>query len=353
MEEAVHRGAISQGEITARFEKAFATYLGAVGGVATISGTSALVLALRTLGVNHGDDVVLPSFTCLAVLNAVVQVGARPVLADNECDAVNMDYNLTPAEVVRVLTPRTKVIIVPHMFGVPAKVDEIQELGKPVIEDITLSVGAVHNGKPVGARGALSVCSFHVSKMLTSGEGGMLTASSFQLLSRARLLNGYESEQAALRFGDGFPEPYELRYNFHLGDIASSLGLSQLSRLDRFVKTRRSMAQKYTAFLGNIEGVETPVVNEKPNIFFRYLVFSRRFDLVKVLRAYSEAGIEAGRGVYPALHRYIGEDPARFPGAERAMSGLLSIPLYPALRDEEIAYLLNCSSRILSAAPAK
>lgn len=348
MEEAVRRCAIAQGEITSAFETNFARYLGAAGGVATNSGTSALILALRTLDVVSGDEVIIPSYTCIAVLHAIVQVGAIPVLTDNVCDPVHMDYNMTANHVRHVLTKRTKAVIVPHMFGVPAKIDELIEIGIPVIEDITLSLGALYKNKPVGGWGAVSVCSFHTSKMITCGEGGMLTAASRKLYEKARFLNGWESEQVSLRFSERLPPPYELRYNFHLSDIAAALGLSQLSRLIQFVKRRRSLAQQYTARLSNRANIVTPIADESPNVFFRYLVFLKNLDILSVLNAYAKVGIEAGRGVYPALHRFCREDPGRFSGAEKAMSAVVSIPLYPALQDEEVEYILDCTYDILS-----
>lgn len=348
MEEAVRSRAVTQGDVTSAFETRFARQIGAVGGIATNSGTSALILALRTLGVGNGDEVIVPSFTCLAVLHAVVQVGATPVLSDNICDPGRMDYNMTAEQVRRVLTVRTKAIIVPHMFGVPAKIDDLLEIEIPVIEDITLSVGARHKQIPVGSWAALSACSFHASKMIACGEGGMVTASSHELYERARFLNGWESEQVSLRFSRVEPPPYELRYNFRLSDIAAALGLSQLQRLPEFVERRRSLAQLYTERLKSLGNVITPVVDETPNVFFRYLIFLKNLDVIHVLNAYAKAGIEAGRGVYPALHRHLREDRARFPGAEEAMSALLSIPLYPALTDEEVEYILDCTVDILS-----
>ncbi len=348
MEEAVRCCAIAQGEITSAFERSFAHYLGAAGGVATNSGTSALILALRTLDVGSMDEVIIPSYTCIAVLHAIVQVGAIPVLTDNVCDPVNMDYNMTANHVRHALTKRTKAVIVPHMFGVPAKIDELIEIGIPVIEDITLSLGASYKGRPVGGWGAISVCSFHISKMISCGEGGMLTAASRVLYEKAKFLNGWESEQVSLRFTEELPPSYEVRYNFHLSDIAAALGLSQLSRLNQFVKRRRSLAQQYTERLRIMDNIVTPVVGEASNVFFRYLVFLKNLDVLFVLNAYAKVGIEAGRGVYPALHRFCREDPGRFSGAEKAMRAVVSIPLYPALQDEDVKYILDCTVNILS-----
>lgn len=344
---AVGSPAMTQGQITAAFEEKFAQYLGASGCVATNSGTSALILALRTLDVWAGDEVILPSYTCIAILHAVVQSGATPVLTDNACVPSSMDYNMTVDHVSKVLSNKTKAIIVPHMFGVPAKIDELIQIGVPVIEDITLSLGARYKEKPIGGWGVLSVCSFHASKMISCGEGGMLAATSRDLYKRARFLNGWESEQVDLRFSRRKPDPYELRYNFHMSDITATLGLSQLSRLHEFISRRRLLAREYTRCLKKLS-VITPDIGESPNVFFRYLVFLENMDILEILNAYAEVGIEAGRGVYPALHNFFNANPDNFPGAEKAMSAVLSIPLYPALKDEEVEYILRCSVDILS-----
>lgn len=138
-----------------------------------------------------------------------------------------MDYNVTAEALQRVITPRTRAIILPHMFGCPADVESILKIGLPVIEDITLSLGAMYHDKPVGAWSDVSVCSFHASKMIACGEGGMLAAADPVLVAKARYLNGWAEEQPAARLNDRV-KPFRLRYNFHLSDVAAALGRSQL-----------------------------------------------------------------------------------------------------------------------------
>lgn len=347
MEAAVRAGAITEGQITRAFEAQYARLLGATGAVATNSGTSALVLALAVLGVGTGDEVVLPSYTCLALLNAVAQVGATPRLADNAYAPERMDFNMTAETARAVLSSKTRAILVPHMFGVPAEVDRIADLGLPVIEDVTLSLGAVHRGKPVGVWGAMSVCSFHASKMMACGEGGMLACNTPALHETAAYLNGWEAEQAALRLreDDG---PYRLRYNFRLTDIAAALGLSQLQKLPRFIERRRALAARYTACLSGTPRVTLPSA-DSANVFHRYLAACEERDIPASIRQFARAGVEVGRGVYPPLHRYLGEDRGRYAGAERAVHRLLSIPLYPALTDQQVAHVLKTTKAILAA----
>jgi perosamine synthetase len=347
MEKAVRRKAVSQGEITSRFEKDFADYLGATGAVATNSGTSALILALKTVGVKEGDEVILPSYTCLAVLHAVTQVGAVPCLVDNTYCVETMDYNIAIEKIQEKISPQTAAIIVPHMFGVPAEIDSIVKMGPPVIEDITLSVGASCRGKLVGAWGAVSVCSFHASKMMSCGEGGALVAMSESFYERARYLNGWEDEQAELRTSSGDLPAYELRYNFHLSGIAAALGISQLQKLPSFVATRRRLALRYTERLSKLPNVRCPVPNEQ-NVFFRYLVAVEDEDPATIIRGLADFGIEAGRGVFPPLHSYLKEANGNFPGAEQAVKTLVSIPLYPALTEAEVEHTLSATERVLA-----
>ena len=350
---AVRQQAVGEGVTTRRFEEQFARFLGLEGGVATNSCTSALVLALRALEAGPGGEVILPTYTCLAVLNAVSQVGATPRLADNRYDPRAMDYNVT-AELVRpLLTPATRAIIVPHMFGVPALIDEIVALGVPVIEDITLSLGARHHERLVGSTGAIAVCSFHESKMIACGEGGMLATSNHGLLERARYLNSWEAEQAENRFREDRYPRYETRYNFHMSELQAALGLSQLAKLEHFLARRAALAGQYAARLSTIDDVILPEsTGDRENVFFRYLVALRHGDVVAVLRAFLDVGIEAGRGVFPPLHKFLGEPDRGFPHAARATETLVSIPLYPALTDDDVSYVLDRSVELLAHAVA-
>lgn len=347
MEKAVRAKAVGQGSAAQSFESAFADLLGAKGAVAVNSCTSALILALRTLGVGSGSEVILPSYTCLAVLNAVMQTGATPRLVDNNYNTERMDYNMSERAVSDAISDKTGAVIVPHMFGVAAGVDQIVSSGIPVIEDITLSLGAEYKGRLVGAFGAVSVCSFHASKIITTGEGGMLTASTPELYKRAAYLNGWECEQAAARLKGADSVDYELRYNFHLSDILASLGLSQLSKLQDFIGRRCELGCRYSERLSRFSKIQVPNPSEENNIFFRYLVvLPEGFDIGLIIKKFAVAEIEIGRGVYPSLHNFLRLPADCFPNAERAMRTLLSIPLYPALTDEQVEYILSVSENI-------
>ncbi|MGC9310396.1 MAG: DegT/DnrJ/EryC1/StrS family aminotransferase, partial [Candidatus Aenigmatarchaeota archaeon] len=171
-------GKIATGGEVGVFEKEMSDYIGALGGVAVNSGTSALFLALKALEVKNGDEVILPSYVCASVLSAVNSTGAKPVLADIE----NEGYNICPKSAAEKITARTKSIIVPHMFGAPAGLEELLELKVPVIEDCAQSAGASYNGKKLGSFGAMSIFSFYATKVLTTGHGGMVLTCSKDFL---------------------------------------------------------------------------------------------------------------------------------------------------------------------------
>ena len=161
-------GQVVQGEETQRFETALASEIGVVGAAAVSSGTAALHLALLALEIGEGDEVVIPSFVCPALLNAIRYVRATPVLADINREAFNIDVR----DLERRLTGKTRAIIVPHMFGLPADIDDITALGIPVIEDCAQSLGSRYRGAPTGSFGVLSVFSFYATKVICTGEGG-------------------------------------------------------------------------------------------------------------------------------------------------------------------------------------
>lgn len=346
---AVRAGSIAQGSIAKKFEEACARWLRVDAGIATNSGTSALVLGLAVLGVGRGSEVILPSYTCTAVLNAVVRSGATPVLVDNHDDIATMNFNLIAGAVGEAITPATRAIIVPHMFGTSANVAAISALGVPVIEDITLAFGATTgDGRPVGSLGDLAVCSFHASKMIACGEGGMLFGSQ-DLALRARELNGSESEQVEQRFQNA-TSPFTLQYGFRLSDILAACGLAQVERLPETIERRRGLARHYTEALGDLPGISLPERQIPGCVFFRFIAQISDRHPIAVLKALIDAGIEGGRGVYPPLHRLLGLNPSSFPGAERAVSKNISLPLYPAIHDHEVEHVIIALRRVLGSA---
>ena len=329
LSEVLLSGHIAQGEKTAEFEKQMARFLGVRGCMATSSGTAALHLSLIALGIGEGDQVLLPTYVCAALLNAVNYVGATAVLVD-----INpRDFNLDVRDLKAKRTPRSKAVILPHMFGLPADIDEIMALGIPVIEDCAQAIGATFRGRPVGSFGTLSVFSFYATKVMTTGEGGLVASHSETLLEKVKDLRAYDEK-----------DDYRLRFNYKMTDLQGALGSSQLARLADFISRRRKIASRYAAGFKGLP-VKFPREREdRGSIFFRYIVLTER-PLASMLQAFERKGVCCRRPVYKPLHRLLGL--GGFPCAEEVAESALSLPIYPSLREEEIEEIIKAAQEIL------
>lgn len=316
--EVLRSGLIAQGERVAAFEGELANRLGTRGGVATSSGTAALHLALLALNVGEGDEVLIPSYACAALLHAVQAVRAIPRFVDSDPGSFNMD----PEAARKVCTPRAKALIVVHSFGLPAELDALRELGLPLIEAGAHALGATYRGRPVGSIGDIAVFSFYATKLITTGEGGMLLGNDARLLVAARDSREYDQK------GDGRP-----RFNYKLTDLQAALGLAQLDRLAEFLRRREEISAHYREQLHALP-VEPPLVPpDRERIYYRYVV-KGPLSADHYLTRLQALGVEARRPVFQPLHRYLGG--GDFPGAEDAWRRAVSLPLYPSLLDNEV-----------------
>jgi perosamine synthetase len=244
---------LSLGPELAAFESELAAYLGMEHAVAVSSGTAALHLALLTLGVGEGSEVILPSFAFAGVVNAVFQARATPVLA--EIDSLTL--NLDPAAVERAITPRTRAILAIHTFGVPAEMDALGSLarchGLALVEDACEAIGARFRGRRAGSFGDLSVLGFYPNKQMTTGEGGAVLARDPAHAARLRRLRNQGRDPGA-----GWLDLVEPGYNYRLSELACALGRAQLQRMDEALAQRRQAAERYDALLAGIPGLERP-----------------------------------------------------------------------------------------------
>jgi len=350
MVHAVNDEAYSDGKNTRVFEQKISSFLSIKGAIATNSCTSSIILALSALGVKRHDEVVIPTYTCISILHAVSQFGAIPKLADIEINTNTMNYNVCANSIEKILSSKTKVIIVPHMFGVSAQLEQILAFNIPVIEDITLSFGAKYKNNPLGTWGSACVSSFHLSKLLPCGEGGMFGSTKLKILDRARYLNSWEQEQVGMRTGKIQLRQYETRYNYHLSGILASLGISQLKKMNKFTEQRRKIANIYTNELKHLEVLKLPNIEENTeNIYQRYLVnIDEHFNIIEILNQFHEYGIEVGRGVYPPLHHVLGLNCRSFSNTEKAVKSVLSLPVYPSLNENDLNYIIDSCKKIFS-----
>jgi dTDP-4-amino-4,6-dideoxygalactose transaminase len=291
---------------------------------ATSSGLAAIHLALSALGVGSGDRVALPTYVCSALLHAVDLAGAEPLLVDVDPSTFNID----PDDLRRRLVPGVKAVIVPHMFGLPASIDEILTSGVPVIEDCAIALGARYRDKPVGSLGTLSVVSFYATKMVASGEGGMV------LGDRAGFIRHVQDHRSY----DGYAR-HRARYNYKMSDIMAALGRVQLRRLDGFIRRRRKLAERYSSALTGGPW-DLPALPEavRGHVFYRFVIRTHRAG-ARFLDELAKRGVEARRPVFKPLHRYLGLD--GFPGADEAYRRAVSIPLYPSLTRNEADHVVK------------
>jgi perosamine synthetase len=318
-------GLITQGKEVGRFERETALALSRRHAAAVSSGTAALHLALVSLGVGHGDRVALPSYVCAALLHSLGLVGAEPILVD--IDPVT--FNLDPDDLRKRLRSRTKAVIVPHMFGLPVRFREIEACGVPIIEDCALALGAKYGRKPVGSLGILSVVSFYATKMLATGEGGMV------LCDRAALI-----EQVLDRRSYDGRSRHRMRFNYKMSDLQAALGREQLRRLRFFVRRRRYLASFYARALQG--GPWDLPTMDAGHSFYRFIARCRR-GANRLLSELQRHGVEARRPVFRPLHRYLGL--SGYPGTEEAYQRAISIPLYPALSTSEAERVARTTRR--------
>jgi dTDP-4-amino-4,6-dideoxygalactose transaminase len=324
--EVLETGMLTMGPKVPEFEALLARACGVEHAVAVSSGTAALHLAVLALGLEPGDEVLVPAYTFPATANVVALSGARPVLVDVDPHTLNLD----PAKLE--VGPRTKAILAVHLFGRPVAWGALPE-GVPVIEDAAGALGASWRGRPCGSLGALGCLSFHPRKIVTTGEGGAVTTSDEQLADASRRLRNHGWKT----LGD-LPAP---GFNYRISDVLCALGIPQLQRLQELHAARSRIAAGYTERLG--EHVETPSAAEGDvHGWQAYVVLTDRRD--EALAALRADGIEAQIGTY-ALHRlgaYADQGP--FPGADAAFERALALPFHTRITEadqDRVAALLT------------
>lgn len=351
--EVVASGWVAQGPKVKEFESRFAEFQGVRHAVATSSCTTALHLALVVAGIGPGDDVVVPSLSFIATANAVTYVGARPVF----CDVDPATGNVTAETIHAALTLDTRAVIVVDQGGVPLDIDPIRELCDrheiTVIEDAACAVGSTYKGRPVGAGADVAVWSFHPRKILTTGEGGMLTTNRADWAARARTLREHSmSVSAADRHGSLLapPESYlEVGFNYRMTDLQAAVGLVQLGRLPEVLERRRDIAAQYVAGLSRVPGLR--LVSDPPYGTTNFQSFwvevlpsfgTTRDGLMELL---AEAGISARRGIMAAhrqpAYRWRNAGRALLQQTERLNDRTLILPVYHELDDEGLARIIS------------
>lgn len=348
--EVLESGYLTQGPKAAEFERLVRSHVGVKHSFATSSCTTALHLSLVAWGIGPGDEVIVPDFTFPATANVVLQLGARPVLVDIDPTS----FNATAASIEAGMTSRTKAIMVVHAFGQCADMGPILEMartaGLPVLEDAACALGGSYGGRPAGSLGTVGCFSFHPRKIITTGEGGMITTDDDELAERITVLrsHGAVPDELYLRFE-------EAGFNYRLSDINAAIGIAQMARLSELIAGRRSLASVYTELLVAIDGVQPPIQTDGVRHTYQSYVVTldERWDRDEVIRRMRSAGIETTLGTY-ALHgqpyyaRSFGHRLGDLPGSASAYRHSLTLPLYPQLPVDEVERVVSTLSDVLA-----
>lgn len=320
----LNSGWLSQGIEVQSFENEVCQYLGFKNSyaVAVSSGTAALYLSLLSLDIKSGDEVIVPTYVCSAILNAIFLCGAKPKIVDIDFD----DLNISLEHTKRIISAKTKAVILTHTFGFPAKINQFTKLGIPIIEDCAQSLGSKFNDKHLGTFGDISILSFYASKMITTGYGGMIISRNKNIINKVRNFREFDGVKV-----------YKHRFNFQMSDLNASIGREQLKKLPSILMKRTQIANLYASVISKhgwpINQSYKP--NIKPNNF-RFLI---RYKEINVLKRYlKKNGIMTIIPIrtFELLHRYLKLDIRDFQNSERVAKTTLSLPIYPALSDFEV-----------------
>lgn len=354
-------GWIVQGPQVAEFERLFCELSGSPHSLATTSCTTALHLALVVLGVGVGDEVVIPAFTYVASANVVEQLGARAVF----CDIDPATYNVDPASLERAITPRTKVIMPVHLFGLVADMPAVGEIaerhGVAILEDAACAVGSTLNGRHAGTFGDFGAFSFHARKPITTGEGGMLTVRDDGHATRAAALRSHgglvSDLERHLKGSFALPDHDEVGFNYRMTDFQGALGVVQMGRLPVVLEGRRRLAERYTEAFADLPGLTTPIV--PPGAVHTYQSYVVRIDPRDAALARDPLALELqSRGIATrqgthAVHllgyfkRRYSIRPEDFPNSFDADATSLSLPLFPSMSGEEHDYVIDSIRELL------
>jgi dTDP-4-amino-4,6-dideoxygalactose transaminase len=320
------------GPKVAEFEQLLAGVAGTREAVAVSSGTAALHVAVLALGIGPGDEVLVPAYTFPATANVVALAGATPVLVD--VDPVTM--NIDPVDAARRVTPRTKAILAVHLFGRPARLEELPA-GVPVLEDAAGALGARRRDRPCGSLGSLACFSFHPRKIVTTGEGGALTTDDAALAEASRSLrhHGWSEED--------MPAP---GFNYRLSDVLAALGIPQLRRFDELYAAYDRSARGYSERLAGLP-VTLPATDPGDRHGWQAYVIQLD-DRDRVMAGLRAAGVQCQIGTY-ALHRLGAyRDQGAFPGADAAFERALALPLHAGLDDAELDRVAEALDKVVS-----
>ncbi len=350
--EAVESGWLTQGPRVAEFERQFANYCGTQHAVAVTSGTTALHLSLLVLGIGPGDEVICPSMSYIATANAIRHAGARPVFADID----PLTYNLDPRAAEQQITSRTRAILIVHQIGLPADLDGFLTIAGrhriPIVEDAACAAGSSYRGNRIGGHTAMACFSFHPRKVMTTGEGGMITTNDSQFAAQLRLLrhHGMDIPDAVRHQSQQVLAEQHvcLGYNYRMTDVQAAIGIEQLKKLDWIVGRRRELAARYSQAFSNHAWLRPPFVPEgvEPNFqsYAVQLTDQAPCSRNQLMQRLLDAGIATRRGIMLAHLEPAFQDMGPHPPLTQSLlasSKSLLLPLYPQMTASEQSQVIE------------
>ena len=335
----------SEGPFVKEFEQKMSATVDRKYGIAVSNGTAALEVAVQALGIGEGDEVIMPAFTIISCAMSVTKVGAIPVLVDSDLYTWNMNIQ----EIEAKITPKTKAIMMVHLYGLPVEADKVLTLAKKynlkVIEDAAEMYGQTYNGRPCGSFGDISIFSFYPNKHITTGEGGMVVTDDEQLAERCRMLRNLCFKKDVRYIHD------EISDNYRFTNLQAAVGLAQLERLDEFITKKREMGRYYTEHLKDVKGLILPIerTNYADNIYWVYgLVLEKdiQTDNRLIQKLLAEEGIGSRTFFWcmheqPVYQRQRLFENQTYPNAEYLARKGFYIPSGLALTEEQMEQVVD------------
>jgi len=349
---------ITTGPKIPEFEQALYNYIGCRHAVAVNSGTSALDIAVQSLDLPKGSEVITTPFTFVATSNSILYNNLTPVFADI-CEDTR---NLNPDEIHKKITPKTRAIIYVDYAGHPCDIEKIKEIAEEhdlyLIEDACHALGASYNGKKIGNFADLTVFSFHPVKHITTGEGGAVVTNDKDLYERLSMLKSHGIDKGAQdRYGPNASWAYDMKYlgrNYRITDFQAALGISQLKKLDGFIKKRGELASKYNELLGDVDLIKLPVVKgDVKHAWHLYtILLDDLIDRDEFFKYMRSANIGVNVHYIPVYrHSYYMEnfnfDKNDFPVTEDVFKRIITLPLSPRMSEEEIEYVVDSALKAI------